>query len=492
MDISNQLRDLLAQNQQMMRQKDLFGDIMYSVTTIKPSDQELNSIQELLIKFSNDPVSNIDSVMKVAEFLQFIPSDFVDKLLNYNFFNTLTKLLPNLQYAYKAFYIISGAITPISNFTSSILQNISCNNYDLFSSYIKDKMFPPIHRQRNLTFLEIIEEFLSYLVNYDRDPQILECLHNTIIAIEECTNHILSIQTKQMKLKLKYWGISAAVCKRVFIDTVYPDIFHKGIKLLLQIAEIPEINSYSVISQSEKMILIENYSEDILCDLILLFSKIICSHLCGLTRAQAKKNLIEKLISFLSGESYKVKINTINLIFQLSRGSLEPIMMLIDNGLYQHLLNFAKEYPDDADQVLNVAYSICNCGKDFVNSICESGFIDLIHYAIGNGSISVQRSAIYLVSNIMYRGSFEEIRQVIDPHILEKMIEFLEEDCIGVECIFRGLIHGLDNEYEACDDSLLKALSNQEFFSLLQNYAQSDDQNICELAMILQQKLTSS
>ena len=77
--IQKQLRDFLAKTQQIMRQKDRFGDIRSSVV-IKPKKEELAFVEDIITKFIDDPDENVDLLLKNCGYLEYISEDFVEQL----------------------------------------------------------------------------------------------------------------------------------------------------------------------------------------------------------------------------------------------------------------------------------------------------------------------------------------------------------------------------------------------------------------------------
>lgn len=505
--IQKQLRDFLAKTQQIMRQKDRFGDIRSSVV-IKPKKEELAFVEDIITKFIDDPEENVDLLLKNCGYLEYISEDFVEQLSQTNFYINLTNLIVDNEQAYKAFYIIAGAISQISNFTNSFFRQITIDRDTLLSKYV-DKFFiideyndnkTKKILNRDLSFFQIIDELMTVV------PGNADYI-DLIVALEECISKILSIQDDHMKNILSNWGITEITQRRIYKNAGIQIIFHRSIRLLIQIVENPYVKAAKAISFAQDMVLTKTFCyndqygftheisdsdmEKMICDSLFLLSK-ICFHLGRLTASFANNPLIDRLIYLLANGSLEIKSHTLNAINQICCGMFnKPVIMLIDKGLLELLTSFIQEYPEKADQAFCVAYSICLFGVDYVEKICESGFVDLIISAVDEGTYDVQCSAIYLVSNILFYGNFESIRKIINTQIFNTMIEIIEEDCSYISCILNGIHRGLESEHESLDTTLKDFLTNQDFVSLLQSLTESEDSNTSELAYSIYQYIST-
>lgn len=506
MDIHKQLRDFLVQNQQLMRQKERFGDIQ-SNDVLKPSYSEIRLVEQLIGNFAGDPDKYVDSLFENAKFLPYIPNNFVEQLSQNDFYDQLTYLLSKYQYAHKGMSIIAEAISPISNFTIPILENISIFRRQLLDDYFDKKLVNTLPLQRDnmdrkFSLLEIINEFLAILPNiYSDSDDDLKSVGNIIFAMEKCITNILTIRTDVMKgffeekenTDNSRWEIIDALVRRVHMDIHKPPLFHHGIKTLIDIVENPFIKpSVSALSFAQRLVLkdltITEETENYISDSLVLLSKV-----CSKFNAQlANKRMVDKIIEYLQIDNLTIKINTINLVIQICSGKCPtPIDMLYSQNLLDYLLKFAHDYPKKADQPLIAASSICIHGPSYVQFICESEFIDLIQFSVENGGYDVQFAAICLVSDIIRYGAIEHIRLINHPKIIETMMELIKEECVHVDCILYSLNKAMDPSTESFDTDFKNSLSTPEFLTVLQSLSDSEEKNVPEFSSALYQLLTA-
>ncbi|OHT05827.1 hypothetical protein TRFO_26332 [Tritrichomonas foetus] len=458
-----ELHNFLAQSQQLLRQKDRFGDLESNVTFSQPSPEQINIVQQLILNFAINPLENIDNLLPNRQILQFIPESFVNQLSQTQFYMNLHRLLENQETGFKAMFIISSMISPISHFTMPMIT---------FS-----------YGQTILNKLEII------LKSCNTDDM--------IVASEECLVQILNIKNESMKIIFPRWNISGAMTRRAFRDLKNPFLFHLAIKVLLKILDVPEIRSFDVKSFAETAVLLDYLPNIILADIIFLLAKVIKNfalHDRNATRTFASKNLTDRIIQLIQSSNHTIRVNALNAIIQLSLGCPEPIDMLLSKNLLKILMAIAKENENEIEIVLNAVYGITQYGPRFVEIICDEGFVDLLTFAISNGSIDAQRAAVILASNIMCFGSFKEIIMVLTTPILTTIVEFLDEDYSEKisYAIIDGMIKGLDAEAEALSSDLKNALSNEQFTIILQNFISSDDHELSNIARYLLEKLSKS
>lgn len=493
MNIHKQLRDYLAKNQQQIRQQTRFGDL-HSGITLEPSREKIKSLQELIIKFTNDPDEYAELLQTNAEFLQYISTEFIDQMYQFSqfsFYDQLAYLLSMPNHVHRGFNIIAGAISPISNFTDSILNNISIFRSKLLINFfeagiINTQSLQKDNQDRKLNLFEVIDEFLATIpYNYE----------DIIYATEKCVSSILSVRTDEMKeyIELSKWDVLNSLMRRIHLDIYNPVIFHHDINVLIEIIENPFLISSSVVNFAQTLVLTDSNSvedpKNMLADSLVLLSR-VCVSLQRLTAQLANKALMDRLIFLLINGDETIKVYTINVIIQICSGLFpKSIDMLYTRGLLDLLIKFAQEFPDRADQSFIVACSICTHGPTYVQYICESDFIDLIRLAVTEGNYDVQLSAIYLVSDIIRFGAIEHIRQINDPQIINAMIQLLEEECIGSNCILFSLNEAMNPETESFDSTFKDALCIPQFIELLQKLCESEDQSVSELAGALYQRL---
>lgn len=492
MNIHKQLRDFLAKKQQQMRQQNRFGDLQSGIT-LEPSRAKIKSLQELIISFTNEPDEYAELLQTNAEFLQYISTDFIeqmDQLSEFSFYDQLAYLLSMPNHVHQGFNIIAGAISPISNFTDSILNNISIFRSKLLINFfeagiINTQSLQRDNQDRKLNLFEVIDEFLA-TITYNHE--------DIIYATEKCVSSILSVRTDEMKeyIELSKWDVLNSVIRRIHMDIYNTALIHHDVSLLIEIIENPYLITSSVVNFAQKLVLADNNSiedpKSMLADSLVLLSK-VCVNLQRFTAQLANKTLMDRLIFLLMNGDETIKVYTINVIIQICSGLFpKSIDMLYTRGLLDLLVKFAQEFPDKADQSFIAACSICTHGPTYVQYICESEFIDLIHLAVTEGTYDTQLSAIYLVSDIIRFGAIEHIRQINDPQIINAMIQLLEEGCIGSDCILFSLNEAMNPETESFDSTFKDALCIPQFIELLPKLCESEDQSVSELAGALYQR----
>ena len=458
------LHGFLANAQQQHRQKERFGEFKDATPNPQINDQQIQGICEIILRFVENPALNVDILLENRILIQYVPEKFVSSVSQTDFYKILGNFLNNNEFQHKILYIISAAITPISNFTMPLISS-NLNGESIFQK---------------------INQILKFSLSPD-----------SVCAAQECVLQIVKIRNDSMDVILRQWDIASVIVYPALRFMNDANLYRLTINTLIQILDNPNIKSYSIKSFAEKSIFLGNVSDDILSDSLLLLSKIIrtnVSHFPQATKTFAYDKLADTLMSFLTERSFNVKINTLNVIFQLSLGCPDPIDLLLSRNLLQTLINFAKENPNSTSEVLNVAYGITFYGPNYVEIICDSGIINLLSDVIISGSIDSQRAAVILASNIMCYGAFREISQVSNQQIISVMMEFLEDEYLDrlSEVILNGFIKGLDAEAEALSTTLRDAIKTQQFYEILQKYSSSNNQNLSTLSQILLNKLNEN
>lgn len=198
------------------------------------------------------------------------------------------------------------------------------------------------------------------------------------------------------------------------------------------------------------------------------------------------EDFLKRILFYLSKsmESKNLLNSILRFIHYISSGNYLPISYLIDIGLYNQLYEISQQTNCFNSQILAIISNIASFGSYEIDDICNYGFIDLIYTTITNGTFIEQIDAISLVSNILYKGTIQQIRLIINPVIFDSIALFLQGDQDKlINLILESILYALNMENELGLNELKSFLYENNFLEIINELKNHENDRISELSI---------
>ena len=206
-------------------------------------------------------------------------------------------------------------------------------------------------------------------------------------------------------------------------------------------------------------------------------------------------SLVQRLIDLLYRNNLEIVKLVLDIILKIAQGSRNTIETLLENHILEEIFFLIQNYHEFFSTILSILSCIVSLGSHEVSLIIEQGFIEYLkNYCCNNidgVDINSTLSIATLFSNIMFKGSPEDIQLAIDDTIIHLLFSFLDEDYPSIlyHNILDGILNCLENSIKVNGEDLQHILLNEEYFFIIQKLMLSKNERTSEISTLIFEKI---
>lgn len=454
-----EFREFLAATQKNIIIKERFGSYENKTKNVFfPSNEKKNQLLKCLTEFlqsknKEEIYEKFKEIYELRDLMIFISNNEYQELINAKF----------IDYVYE------------------IYEN---NEYILFFNFIGaciDKRSPFIDALSNQTYNIVlkIHDFLK-TTTPGRNNEIraaIECLIKLIDLNDSCINQMI-ISCKMIEIMI---GRASADLNKLYFQNGV-STFQDDIKTIVQLCSLGKNSIFRAQQFVSQLILCNSLEKEQILDALTLLASIL-RRLVPMTEYYNSPRILNRLLNLLSIDDNEIRENVLLVINQLSCGRIGPINYLLNNGLLSMLYQISQSMDDNLNVILSIVANISSYSSDIIEMVCNNNFLSIIIGALEEGTITDQVSASWLASNIIYKGTPEQISLLFNQTIFDALLMNLESDDerLGF-VILDSLYNGLTREKELGRNDLSNILCKMNFVQLFESIAYSENNKNSRIA----------
>lgn len=450
-DSHAQIRSVIKKTHEELRFEAKYGIELPAKARNQPETKAVLACEGAISAFAQNPcLETLEGIYELREALPFISIAAYERLMASKFLD-----------------VIDQIFTHEPDSVNRILELVTC-------SFSNTSPFNSAYRSKELGYV-----LLERLNNLDIGKE-------SQIAALNCLNRMCAIGTNEMLDQINDKRLFTTLI-RIATSTFESDVLNLALATLSMAVSFPNIDCIPAIQTLSQRLLLTDLEEEQMCAAIKLFNSVIIrvGHQLGYYK---QKSLLKRILGLIHASQGLIRTSLLKTLTLLTRDVL-IIDLLLQLGMLDLLIEVAKSGTDHAI-VLNIASNVASATVADCELVCEKGFVELAAAAFGAGCLEDKLNACYLVSNIMWKGSFREIQHVANPAFVGFLLEFLEcDDFSLVQVVLDGFEAGLRSERECGATALHEILVQEDVASILTDLADSECTVVAQVASLILKEL---